>query len=71
MPVLVCSYCGKTYKVTQDRYDRAMDGRIRNPSCSLRCKGRVMSLMAERQRVEDVYLKGLGIIEILDKQNGG
>lgn len=69
--VLVCSYCGKSYKVTQSRYDRAMDGRTKHPSCSNKCKGRIKSLMADEQRVDYIELKGLGIIEMLEKQNGG
>lgn len=69
MPVLVCSYCGKTYKVSQSRYDKAMDGRTKHPSCSLRCKGRIMSLTADEQRTDVIELKGLGIKEMLESQN--
>lgn len=47
MPVLVCRYCNKTYKVSQTRYDKAMSGYTNNPSCSNECK-RILSTLTPR-----------------------
>ena len=69
MPVLTCTYCGKQYVVSQSRYERAMSGKTRHPTCSLKCKGRIMSLLGDDSPTNKINLNGLGIIEMLNSQN--
>lgn len=66
MPVLRCSYCDKTFKVSQHRYDLYITGVVENPACSRSCQGKVRTMVANNE-IGAKKLKAKKLFDIKEK----